>query len=116
MGIFDVSISTAYGEGAGRAFFRLVEEIFRSKKDVSDIFNWAGDRNQFSWQPTTSFFLPIHLTTNISHKAICPKDSPDYQLLDKKQYLTKMDITFGTLNVEEGATSIHIPKTCSDSE
>jgi hypothetical protein len=23
-----------------------------------------------------------------------------------------MDITFGTLNVEEGATSIHIPKTC----
>jgi hypothetical protein len=59
MGIFNVSISTAYGEGAGRAFFRLVEEIFRSKKDVSDIFNWAGDCNQFSWQPTTSL-LPSH--------------------------------------------------------
>ncbi|KAF9475459.1 hypothetical protein BDN70DRAFT_814071, partial [Pholiota conissans] len=42
MGIFDVSISTAYGEGAEHAFFRLVKEIFDSTKDVSDIFNWAG--------------------------------------------------------------------------
>ncbi|KAF8179857.1 hypothetical protein BJ912DRAFT_799170, partial [Pholiota molesta] len=42
MGIFGVSIMTAYGEGGDRAFFRLVEEIFRSTKDVSDIFNWAG--------------------------------------------------------------------------
>ncbi|KAF9477709.1 hypothetical protein BDN70DRAFT_810194, partial [Pholiota conissans] len=40
MGIFDVSISTEYGEGVHRAFFRLVREIFNSTKDVSDIFNW----------------------------------------------------------------------------
>jgi hypothetical protein len=56
MGIFDVSISTAYGEGAERAFFRLVEEIFRSTKDISDIFNWAGGRTSVSREPITSLF------------------------------------------------------------
>ncbi|KAF9475476.1 hypothetical protein BDN70DRAFT_780939, partial [Pholiota conissans] len=35
MGIFGVSISTAYGEGATRAFFRLLKEIFDSTEDVS---------------------------------------------------------------------------------
>ncbi|KAF8199027.1 hypothetical protein BJ912DRAFT_686506 [Pholiota molesta] len=56
MGIFGVSISTAYGEGGDRAFFRLVEEIFRSTKDVSDIFNWAGNhKHNLSQQPTSLF-------------------------------------------------------------
>ncbi|KAF8199026.1 hypothetical protein BJ912DRAFT_686424 [Pholiota molesta] len=59
MGIFGVSISTAYGEGGDRAFFRLVEEIFRSTKDVSDIFNWAGNhKHNLSQQPTSLF--PSH--------------------------------------------------------
>jgi hypothetical protein len=56
MGLFDVSISTAYGEGVDRAFFRLMEEIFRSTKDVSDIFNWAGGRTSVNRQPITSLF------------------------------------------------------------
>ncbi|KAF9475456.1 hypothetical protein BDN70DRAFT_249165 [Pholiota conissans] len=55
MGIFDVSISTEYGEGVHRAFFRLVREIFDSTKDVSDIFNWGGSHSP-SWTPITSLF------------------------------------------------------------
>ncbi|KAF9477473.1 hypothetical protein BDN70DRAFT_765366, partial [Pholiota conissans] len=42
MGIFNISISIAYGEGAERAFFRLLKKILASSKNVSDIFNWAG--------------------------------------------------------------------------
>jgi hypothetical protein len=42
MGIFDVSISIAYGEGSERAFFRLMKEILSTfKYDVLDIVNWA---------------------------------------------------------------------------
>lgn len=44
MGIFNVSISIAYGEGADLAFICLVKEIFNTtKSDVLDLFNWAGD-------------------------------------------------------------------------
>lgn len=43
MGLFDVSISIAYGEGAERAFFRLVREVLSSSPNVLDIFNWAGE-------------------------------------------------------------------------
>ncbi|KAF9482087.1 hypothetical protein BDN70DRAFT_481306 [Pholiota conissans] len=43
MGIFDVSISIAYGEGAERAFFRLIKELLSSYRNVFDIFNWACD-------------------------------------------------------------------------
>ncbi|KAF9471239.1 hypothetical protein BDN70DRAFT_820256, partial [Pholiota conissans] len=43
MGIFDVSMSIAYGEGTGLAFSRLLKEIINTTKDgVLDIFNWAG--------------------------------------------------------------------------
>ncbi|KAF9482083.1 hypothetical protein BDN70DRAFT_971104 [Pholiota conissans] len=42
MGIFNVSFSTAYGEGMERAFLRLLQEILASAEDVLDIFNWAG--------------------------------------------------------------------------
>ncbi|KAF9472757.1 hypothetical protein BDN70DRAFT_868077, partial [Pholiota conissans] len=41
MGIFEVSISTAYGEGSERAFFRLLEAILESTSDgIFDLFNW----------------------------------------------------------------------------
>ncbi|KAF9474734.1 hypothetical protein BDN70DRAFT_924417 [Pholiota conissans] len=43
MGIFNVSIATAYGEGAERAFSRLLCEILNSTSDgIIDLFNWAG--------------------------------------------------------------------------
>ncbi|KAF9476777.1 hypothetical protein BDN70DRAFT_923047 [Pholiota conissans] len=43
MGIFNISISIAYGEGARQAFSRLVREILNSTKtNVLDIFNWGG--------------------------------------------------------------------------
>jgi hypothetical protein len=41
MGICDVSISIAYGEGAKRAFFRLMTEILNTSSKVADIFNCA---------------------------------------------------------------------------
>ncbi|EIW76438.1 hypothetical protein CONPUDRAFT_18351, partial [Coniophora puteana RWD-64-598 SS2] len=42
MGLFDVSISTAYGEGADRAFCRLVEAVMLAGGDPS-VLNWSGD-------------------------------------------------------------------------
>ncbi|KAG1901747.1 uncharacterized protein F5891DRAFT_1144270 [Suillus fuscotomentosus] len=41
MGIFDVSIPIAYGEGAQRAFFRLVEAIMQVSNEPG-VLNWAG--------------------------------------------------------------------------
>ncbi|KAF8182560.1 hypothetical protein BJ912DRAFT_881843, partial [Pholiota molesta] len=41
MGIFDVSIATAYGEGGERAFSRLLQAVLDStSKGIADIFNW----------------------------------------------------------------------------
>jgi hypothetical protein len=43
MGILDVSIATAYGEGAERAFSRLLQAVLNSTSHgIADIFNWAG--------------------------------------------------------------------------
>ncbi len=44
-GILGVDISIAYGEGASRAFFRLVREVFDTKKNVMDLFN----RTYYNW-------------------------------------------------------------------
>ncbi|OAX35202.1 hypothetical protein K503DRAFT_390683 [Rhizopogon vinicolor AM-OR11-026] len=41
MGIFNVILPIAYGEGLERAFFRLVEAIIQTSDDLR-IFNWAG--------------------------------------------------------------------------
>jgi hypothetical protein len=41
MGICNVSIAIAYGEGAERAFFRLMTEILNTSSKVADIFNCA---------------------------------------------------------------------------
>ncbi|EIW76435.1 hypothetical protein CONPUDRAFT_131062 [Coniophora puteana RWD-64-598 SS2] len=41
MGIYDVSIPTAYGEGADRAFCRLIEAIMMAGGDPS-VLNWSG--------------------------------------------------------------------------
>ncbi|KAF9470294.1 hypothetical protein BDN70DRAFT_771287, partial [Pholiota conissans] len=42
MGIFNVSIATAYGEGATRAFSRLLVAILESTEEgVLDLLNWA---------------------------------------------------------------------------
>ena len=42
MGVFSVSFPLAYGEGVERAFFRLVEQILHSYRNIMDILNWAG--------------------------------------------------------------------------
>jgi hypothetical protein len=44
MGICNVSISTAYGEGEQRAFFRLMTEILNTSPEVFDMFNCAQPR------------------------------------------------------------------------
>ncbi|KAF9472034.1 hypothetical protein BDN70DRAFT_998363 [Pholiota conissans] len=44
MGLFDVSMATAYGEGSKRAFSRLLQEILHSTSEgILDLFNWAGE-------------------------------------------------------------------------
>ncbi|KAF9482057.1 hypothetical protein BDN70DRAFT_991412 [Pholiota conissans] len=56
MGIFDVSIATAYGEGSSRAFLRLLQEIFNSEKaGVLDLLNWSGCHDY-----SKSRVLPCH--------------------------------------------------------
>ncbi|KAF8957192.1 heterokaryon incompatibility protein-domain-containing protein, partial [Flammula alnicola] len=42
MGIFDVSFPIAYGEGADRAFLRLIEAMLASDSHCLDVFNFAG--------------------------------------------------------------------------
>ncbi|KAF9482042.1 hypothetical protein BDN70DRAFT_991402 [Pholiota conissans] len=56
MGIFDVSIATAYGEGSKRAFLRLLEAILNLQQDgVLDLLNWSN------WnQSSGSHILPSH--------------------------------------------------------
>lgn len=42
MGVFGVSFSIAYGEGRERAFFRLLEAIMTTYRDILAILDWAG--------------------------------------------------------------------------
>ncbi|KAF9473420.1 hypothetical protein BDN70DRAFT_885840 [Pholiota conissans] len=54
MGIFDISMTIAYGEGGTNAFARLVREIISTTKyRVLDIFNWGG-----GYHTKFSFLLP----------------------------------------------------------
>ncbi|KIJ61740.1 hypothetical protein HYDPIDRAFT_46635, partial [Hydnomerulius pinastri MD-312] len=60
MGIFHVSFPIAYGEGGGRAFFRLFKEILQVT-DNPDILNWAGE----------PINLEIHPSRMIPSSALC---------------------------------------------
>ncbi|KAF9473830.1 hypothetical protein BDN70DRAFT_997436 [Pholiota conissans] len=54
MGLFDISMSIAYGEGANLAFTRLIKEILNTRKyGVLDVFNWGGE-----YMTKTSSLLP----------------------------------------------------------
>lgn len=64
MGIFGVSISIAYGEGAQRAFFRLVEAILSTSQEVWDVFNCSGPP------------APVR----IHHSSLIPSSPKDYLL------------------------------------
>jgi hypothetical protein len=76
MGIFNVSIPTAYGEGAERAFLRLLQEIIVSSDGALDLLNWAGDLP--SPPPSTSRILPsspkhyINRASNIDLQLLTP--------------------------------------------
>lgn len=58
MGLFNVSISIAYGEGIERAFLRLLQEIMAFSRNTLDILNWAGDI-PFLHLDNPSAILPI---------------------------------------------------------
>ncbi|KAF9483337.1 hypothetical protein BDN70DRAFT_990510 [Pholiota conissans] len=52
MGVFGVNMSIAYGEGAERAFSRLLTEIINTRNDVLDIFNFgAGKEIRWDYGP-----------------------------------------------------------------
>ncbi|TFK33369.1 hypothetical protein BDQ12DRAFT_738797 [Crucibulum laeve] len=42
LGVFSVSFPIAYGEGVERAFFRLIEAILHSFRNVLGVLNWAS--------------------------------------------------------------------------
>ncbi len=48
MGILGIDIPIAYGEGASRAFFRLVRELFNTKKNVMDLSTVVSTRVKVS--------------------------------------------------------------------
>ncbi|KAF8177856.1 hypothetical protein BJ912DRAFT_884018 [Pholiota molesta] len=62
MGIFDVSLSIAYGEGAERAFMRLVKEILNMPgSDCLDLLNWGSgpsENGTFYQSSAISTLLP----------------------------------------------------------
>ncbi|KAF8961870.1 hypothetical protein BDZ97DRAFT_1733502 [Flammula alnicola] len=74
MGIFSVTFTIAYGEGVERAFFRLVEQILNSYRNILDILNWA--RMPVSSQIHSSNMLPsrpecyLERATNLSLQGI----------------------------------------------
>jgi hypothetical protein len=75
MGMFDVSIPIAYGEGAQRAFFRLVEAIMQVSNEPG-VLNWAGKPAQ------------IHgLSTAFPSAPVCYLGHPDNvrSLVDEKR-------------------------------
>jgi hypothetical protein len=59
MGVCNVSISIAYGEGAERAFFRLMTEVLNTSQQVVDIFNCAQARGRSSIIPAGPSAYPI---------------------------------------------------------
>ncbi|KAF9480605.1 hypothetical protein BDN70DRAFT_877444 [Pholiota conissans] len=88
MGIFDVSMAIAYGEGAKRAFFRLLQEILNSHSEgIFDLFNWAGEkpasaseilpttpqhylRRSFAKLTLNSYMRPLEPLT-LTHMGLC---------------------------------------------
>ncbi|KJA22788.1 hypothetical protein HYPSUDRAFT_40574 [Hypholoma sublateritium FD-334 SS-4] len=59
MGIFNVSMFTAYGEGGERAFGRLVQEILNSgTRNVLDIANWGSDKPVYHTHGTSMLIPP----------------------------------------------------------
>ncbi|KAG1822017.1 uncharacterized protein BJ212DRAFT_936645 [Suillus subaureus] len=65
MGIFDVSLQIAYGEGGERAFGRLVEAIMQAGGD-SSVLNWAGEPAKHH----ASFALPASPASFVGHPDI----------------------------------------------
>ncbi len=75
MGIFNVSMSTGYGEGAEHAFMRLVREILNSKLESTsklEIANWGADANNL--QSSLSKFR-----SSISSSNLIPTGPDAYQ-------------------------------------
>ncbi|KAF9483328.1 hypothetical protein BDN70DRAFT_961650 [Pholiota conissans] len=89
MGLFGVSMSIAYGEGAGRAFSRLVNEILNGTHGfdgrIMDLFNFGeGTRNPY--EDHISRLLPVN----------------------PQAYLDSSDYSFSTGPLIEPLTSTHL--------
>ncbi|KAG2149066.1 heterokaryon incompatibility protein-domain-containing protein [Suillus bovinus] len=65
MGMFDVSLQIAYGEGGERAFGRLIEAIMQAGGD-SSVLNWAGKPAKHH----ASFALPASPASFVGHPDI----------------------------------------------
>ncbi|KAG2087197.1 WD40-repeat-containing domain protein [Suillus discolor] len=65
MGMFDVSLQIAYGEGGERAFGRLIEAIMQAG-GYSSVLNWAGEPAKHH----ASFALPASPLSYVGHPDI----------------------------------------------
>jgi len=75
MGIFGVSFSVAYGEGASSAFCRLIEAIILAGADGT-VLNWAGP----SAQHHVSRYIPVSPASYLGYLPIQPQRIPDLAL------------------------------------
>ncbi len=87
MGIFDVSMPTGYGEGAGHAFMHLVREILNSELTSTsklEIANWGIDGTGWDY-PSSKLSKLIPYGPNVYQHATLtssiqfyPAPSPNY--------------------------------------
>lgn len=108
MGIFDVSIATAYGEGVERAFLRLVREILSATEsgwDVLDIANWGAGPDHSLHATSSSQLIP----TSPQAYAYCWKEDIQWYPSNTPIMLTRVGLhvpvlLMPALNVDESTT------------
>ncbi|KJA16365.1 hypothetical protein HYPSUDRAFT_293607 [Hypholoma sublateritium FD-334 SS-4] len=90
MGLLGVDLSVAYGEGAARAFFRLVRELLATKTHVLDLFNhayWGAPQNRLLPVRILQYFYRTH------HFDPYTRDGRAASLLDRWQPLEPIVLT-----------------------
>jgi hypothetical protein len=86
MGLFGVSLSTAYGEGLDQAFSRLIEAIIQVSNNP-DVLNWAGEPAATS-HPTR--MIPSSPDCYLNHPKLSTVNSPQSLVLTNRGLQLKL--------------------------
>jgi hypothetical protein len=105
MGIFDVSLQIAYGEGGERAFGRLIEAIMQAGGD-SSVLNWAGEPAKHH----ASFALPASPASFVGHPDIVTIGRLDLMLTSRGLRIPLVILPLDMTKPEFDGRSIENPK------